>query len=99
MSIEGVFTEIASRDCRPNGDKEGVLVAWGYTMDGERVLLSVRLGQWESHLDWLDLGRDLAKRGLVAPRLVISDGAPVGGGVSPGVGRRPPDRTGRCRTG
>jgi putative transposase len=61
---------------RPNGNKEGVLVVWGYTTDGDRVLLSVRLGQRESHLDWLDLGRDLAKRGLGAPRLVISDGAP-----------------------
>ncbi len=61
---------------RPNGDKEGVLVAWGYTIEGERVLLSVRLGQRESYEDWLDLGRDLAKRGLAAPLLVISDGAP-----------------------
>jgi putative transposase len=61
---------------RPNGNKDGVLVAWGYTMEGHRVLLSVRLGQRESHLDWLDLGRDLAKRGLAVPRLVISDGAP-----------------------
>ena len=61
---------------RPNGDKEGVLVVWGYTMEGGRVLLSVRLGQRESHLDWLDLGRDLAKRGMAAPVMVISDGAP-----------------------
>jgi transposase-like protein len=61
---------------RPNGEKEGVLVAWGYTIEGERVLLSVRLGQRESHLDWLDLGRDLAKRGMAAPLLIISDGAP-----------------------
>lgn len=61
---------------RPNGDKEGVLVAWGYAMEGERVLLSVRLGQRESHEDWLDLGRDLAKRGLAEPLLVISEGAP-----------------------
>jgi transposase-like protein len=61
---------------RPHGDKEGVLVAWGYTTGGERILLAVRLGQRESHLDWLDLGRDLAKRDLEAPLLVISDGAP-----------------------
>jgi putative transposase len=61
---------------RPSGDKEGVLVAWGYTTLGKRVLVAVRLGQRESHEDWLDLGRDLARRGLRSPWLVVSDGAP-----------------------
>jgi Transposase, Mutator family len=61
---------------RPSGDKEGVLVAWGYTTQGKRVLVSVRLGQRERHEDWLDLGRDLTRRGLRAPWLVVSDGAP-----------------------
>jgi transposase-like protein len=61
---------------RPSGQKEGVLVVWGYTTTGKRVLLAVRLGQRESHEDWLDLGRDLARRGLQAPWLVVSDGAP-----------------------
>jgi putative transposase len=40
------------------------------------VLLAVRLGQRESHEDWLDLGRDLTRRGLRSPWLVVSDGAP-----------------------
>jgi hypothetical protein len=31
------------------GPKEGVLVAWGFTEQGERVLLSVMLGMRESH--------------------------------------------------
>jgi putative transposase len=61
---------------RPSGAKEGVLVAWGYTIEGKRVLVAVRLGQRERHEDWLDLGRDLTRRGLRAPWLVISDGAP-----------------------
>jgi transposase-like protein len=30
----------------------------------------------ESHEDWLELGRDLTKRGLQAPLLVVTDGAP-----------------------
>lgn len=60
---------------RPSGAKEGVLVAWGYTSEGERVLLAVRLGQRESYEDALDLGRDLTKRGLVDPLLVVTDGA------------------------
>jgi transposase-like protein len=61
---------------RPSGDKEGVLVVGGYTTDGKRVLLAVRLGQRESYEDWLDLGRALARRGLRSPWLVVSDGAP-----------------------
>jgi transposase-like protein len=53
-----------------------VLVVWGYTTEGRRVLLAVRLGQRASHEDWLDLGRDLVRRGLRTPWLVVSDGAP-----------------------
>ena len=51
-------------------------MAWGYARSGERVLLAVRLGQRESREDWLDLGRDLTRRGLRCPWLVVSDGAP-----------------------
>ena len=32
-------------------------MAWGFTEQGERVLLSVMLGMRESHEDWLALGR------------------------------------------
>ena len=53
-----------------------MLVAWGFTEDGERVLLAVTLGMRESHADWLELGRDLIARGLGAPLLVVGDGAP-----------------------
>jgi putative transposase len=53
-----------------------VLVAWGYTVDGDRVLLDVCLGQRERADDWLDLGRGLARRGLRSPLLVVADGAP-----------------------
>lgn len=61
---------------RPEGPKEGVLVAWGFTTDGERVLLDVTLGQRERLEDWLDLGRGLTARGLRGPLLVVADGAP-----------------------
>ena len=60
---------------RPDGPKEGVLVAWGFTVDGERVLLDVSLGQRERVEDWLDLGRGLISRGLRSPLLVVADGA------------------------
>ena len=61
---------------RPDGPKEGVLVAWGFTTEGERVLLDVCLGQRERTEDWLGLGQGLIARGLRSPLLVISDGAP-----------------------
>ena len=53
-----------------------MLVAWGFTEAGERVLLAVMLGMRESHEDWQALGRDLIARGLGAPMLIVADGAP-----------------------
>ncbi len=53
-----------------------MLCAWGVSETGERVLLAVCLGMRESEEDWLCLGRDLTARGLSAPLLVVSDGAP-----------------------
>src|SRR5919109_1250911 len=76
ISVLALFLDAVYLPTRPSGDKEGVLVVWGYTTEGKRVLLAVRLGQRESHEDWLDLGRDLARRGLRSPWLVVSDGAP-----------------------
>ena len=61
---------------RPSGPKEGVICAWGITENGDRELVSVRLGMREAKEDWLELGRDLTTRGLQAPRLVVADGAP-----------------------
>ena len=71
-----LFLDAIYLPTRPSGAKEGVLVAWGYTRTGERVLLDVRLGQRERHEDWLDLGRGLVRRGLRAPALMVTDGAP-----------------------
>jgi transposase-like protein len=61
---------------RSHGPKEGVLVAWGYTLAGERVLVGFELGQREEYEDWLQFGRGLVRRGLRAPWLVVTDGAP-----------------------
>ena len=52
------------------------MCAWGFTENGERALVCVRLGAREAKDDWLELGRDLATRGLQAPRLIVADGAP-----------------------
>ena len=85
MFLDAVFLSV-----RPNGPKEGVLVAWGFTEQGERVLLSVMLGMRESHEDWLALGRDVIARGLGAPLLIVADGAP---GLIKAVDSAGPPRT------
>ena len=62
---------------RPDDEPaEGVLVAWGVTLEGQKVLLGLPLGSRESYESWLDFGRDLQARGMRAPALIIADGAP-----------------------
>lgn len=55
---------------------EGVLVCWGVTLEGRKILLGLALGSRESYESWLAFGRDLIDRGLRSPALVIADGAP-----------------------
>ena len=76
INLVALFLDATYISVRRSGPKEGVLVAWGFTEDGERILLSVALGMRESHEDWLELGRDLIARGLGAPMLIVADGAP-----------------------
>jgi transposase-like protein len=76
IQVAALFLDAVFLCVRRDGPKEGVLVAWGFTEEGERVLLSVMLGMRESHEDWLTLGRDLISRGLGAPPLIVADGAP-----------------------
>jgi putative transposase len=71
-----LFLDAIYLPVRPSGPKEGVMCAWGFTEDGARALVSVRLGARESKEDWVELGRDLTARGLAAPRLIVADGAP-----------------------
>jgi transposase-like protein len=71
-----LFLDAIYLPVRPSGPKEGVMCAWGFTEDGARALVAVRLGARESKEDWLELGRDLTARGLAAPRLIVADGAP-----------------------
>jgi mutator family transposase len=63
IHLAALFVDAVFLSVRRDGPKEGVLVAWGFTEDGERVLLAVMLGMRESHEDWLALGRDLIARG------------------------------------
>jgi putative transposase len=62
---------------RPDDEPaEGVLVAWGLTLEGQKVLLGLQLGSRESYESWLEFGRDLRSRGMPPPALIIADGAP-----------------------
>jgi putative transposase len=76
LGLVALFLDATFIAVRPDGPKEGVLVAWGFTEAGERVLLAVTLGMRESYEDWQALGRDLIARGLGAPMLIVADGAP-----------------------
>src|SRR5438876_3051859 len=76
IRLVALFLDATFLAVRPDGPKEGVLIAWGFSEGGERVLLSVMLGMRESYEDWLALGRDLIARGLGAPGLIVADGAP-----------------------
>ena len=76
IRLVALFLDATFIAVRPDGPKEGVLVAWGFTDEGERVLLAVSLGMRESFEDWQTLGRDLIARGLGAPMLIVADGAP-----------------------
>jgi putative transposase len=76
IHLAALFVDATFLAVRPDGPKEGVLVAWGFTEQGQRVLLAVMLWMRESYEDWLALGRDLIARGLGAPLLIVADGAP-----------------------
>ena len=76
VRLVALFLDAIYLPVRPQGAKEGVLCAWGITEQGERVLLSVMLGMRESEEDWTALARDLTRRGLPCPQLIVADGAP-----------------------
>jgi putative transposase len=76
IRLLALFLDAIYLPVRPEGPREGVLVAWGFDQDGERVLLDLCLGQRERLEDWLELGRGLTARGLAEPLLVVGDGAP-----------------------
>ena len=72
LFLDGLYLKLHPDD----EPAEGVLVAWGVTLDGSKVLLGLGLGSRESYEAWLQFGRDLVDRGLNAPALVVADGAP-----------------------
>ena len=75
--VEYLFLDaIYERVRKLAGMKEGILVAWGIERSGKKVLLSLQLGNKENYDSWLELLRDMVKRGLRTPVSITSDGAP-----------------------
>jgi len=72
LFLDGLYLKLHPDDT----PAEGVLVAWGITLQGRKVLLGLQLGSRESYEAWLSFGRDLVARGMNAPALVVADGAP-----------------------
>jgi transposase-like protein len=60
----------------PGARAEPVLVAYGITTTGSPVFLGLAPAASEGHDPWVDFLSDLVGRGLPAPMLVVSDGAP-----------------------
>jgi|GraSoiStandDraft_4_1057263.scaffolds.fasta_scaffold294369_1 putative transposase len=68
---DGIYFNVRLSDDRPC-----VLVLMGALADGTKELLAVTQGQRESKLSWIELMRDLKKRGFKeAPELAVGDGS------------------------
>lgn len=77
VKIVYVFLDAIYESLRKQfGIKEAVLVAWGISQDGRKVLLGIALGNKESYRDGLEFLRSLRERGLHIPLSATSDGAP-----------------------
>jgi transposase-like protein len=72
LFLDAIYETLRSRW----GVKEAVLVAWGITRDGRKVLLGMALGSKEGFRDWLEFLRDLVKRGLRLSTTITSDRPP-----------------------
>ena len=57
--------------------REAVLAAWGILADGKKTLLHLAPGTKEDTASCREFFRDMRRRGLPDPLLVVSDGAPV----------------------
>jgi len=60
----------------PGAPAEPVLAAWGITSQGSPVLVGLAPGAHEGHDPWASFLGELVDRGLRAPLLVCTDGAP-----------------------
>jgi len=67
--VDGVYVKAGLEK-----DKAAMLVVLAALRDGQKVVLAVDSGYRESTESWAAILRDLKRRGLAAPKLVIGDG-------------------------
>jgi transposase-like protein len=77
FEVEYLFLDAVYESLRREaGFKEGVLVTWAICRDKRKILIHMALGNRESHSAWQDFIRDMLRRGLQTPVLIVTDGAP-----------------------
>ena len=67
--VDGVYVKAGLEK-----DKAAMLVVLAALRDGQKVILAIESGYRESTESWSAILRDLKRRGLQAPKLVIGDG-------------------------
>lgn len=72
LFVDGVYESLRME----TGIKEAILCAWAILSNGHKIMLNLSLGNKESYQCWREFFRDMIRRGLRYPLLVISDGAP-----------------------
>jgi len=76
VELEYLYVDASHFRYHHGARAEPVVCAWGLTTDGKPVFLALAAISAESHDAVVDFLRDLTGRGLRAPLLVITDGAP-----------------------
>ena len=69
MWVDGVYVKAGLER-----EKAAILVVMAALSDGRKVVVSAIPGYRESIESWSDVLRDMRRRGLECPRLVIGDG-------------------------
>jgi putative transposase len=76
VRLDYLFLDASHFKMHPGAPAEPVLAAWGVDVDGKPVFVGLAPAASESTDAWDDFLADLKERGLGAPLLGISDGAP-----------------------
>jgi putative transposase len=76
VRLDYLFLDASHFKMHPGAPAEPVLAAWGIDVDGKPVFVGLAPAASESTDAWDDFLADLKERGLGAPLLGISDGAP-----------------------
>ena len=76
VTLEYLFLDGSHFKMHDGARAEPVLAAWGMTTEGQPLLVGLEAGSSESTDAWAGFLNGLVARGLRAPLLVVSDGAP-----------------------